>query len=70
MALKDFAAFINEKGEDAICCGFQVQPSTVRSWRSRNAIPRDRWPELLREWGEYGLGDLLRWEASRSSQRA
>lgn len=39
---------------------------TIRSWSSRNAIPRDKWPDILTKFPELGLNDLLSMEqASR-----
>ena len=35
---------------------------TIRSWSSRNAIPRNKWPDILKAYPELGLNDLLAME--------
>lgn len=36
--------------------------ATIRGWSSRNVIPRDKWPEILKAYPEMGLNDLLSME--------
>lgn len=37
--------------------------ATIRGWSSRNVIPRDKWPEILKAYPEMGLNDLLEMES-------
>lgn len=57
-----FSDFITDKGERALAVVFDVPRSTVRTWKRRNAIPRDRWPRLQEIYPEATLEVLVGYE--------
>lgn len=44
----DFANFIREQGVDTISSIVGVPDNTIYQWISRNRVPRERWPELIK----------------------
>lgn len=58
--------WIMAKGQKALADVLKEKRPTIRGWSSRNVIPRDKWPEVLKAYPEMGLNDLLAMEeASR-----
>lgn len=43
----DFSQFIDAHGFKVLAIVFGVPEATIRSWKKRNKIPRDRWDRLL-----------------------
>ena len=44
----DFSNFIRHYGVDTISGIVGLPDNTIYQWVSRNRIPRDRWPELIK----------------------
>lgn len=65
----DFAEFIDHYGAPAISSVTGVDVTLVAVWKSRNHIPRDRWPELLTGLRGLKISRLLALE-SASKERA
>lgn len=55
--------WIKGKGQINLAQTLKENAGTVRMWSSRNVLPRDKWPEILKAYPEVGLNDLLAMEA-------
>lgn len=60
--------WIKAKGPQTLAVALEEKYGTIRSWSSRNAIPRDKWPDILKAYPEVGLNDLLAMEATARGQ--
>ena len=59
--------WIRAKSPQTLAVVLKEKHGTIRSWSSRNVIPRDKWPEIMKEYPEVGLNDLLAMEQARGS---
>lgn len=59
--------WIRSKSPQTLAVVLGERYGTIRSWSSRNAIPRDKWPEILKAYPEVGLNDLLAMEEAGRS---
>lgn len=60
----DFRAWIYQKTPKTLGLVLGRREATIRMWSSRNVIPRDVWPDIMRRVPEIGLTDLLSMEAA------
>lgn len=67
----DFANFIREQGVDTISGILGVPDNTIYQWVSRNRVPRERWPELIKARKlRLTVDKLLAMEAASNSSQA
>ena len=60
----NFREWIDEKTPEKLHLVLDVPHGTIRTWKHRNMIPRDQWPELLTKVRGVKICDLLRMEAA------
>jgi len=61
-----FQDWIDEKTPQTLHDVLGVPQGTIRVWRHRNVIPRNVWPDILKEWRHLGVdvADLLAMETA------
>ena len=61
-----FRDWIDEKTPQTLHVAIGVPHGTIRVWRHRNVIPRNIWPDILKEWRTLGadVNDLLSMESA------
>lgn len=59
-----FRDWIAQKSPKTLGVVLGQKEGTIRMWASRNVIPRDVWPDIMRRLPEIGLTDLLDMEAA------
>ena len=57
------AFFDAHGGVDAVAAALKVPVGTVRVWKTRKAIPRARWPEVLEHFPDVTMAKLKELEA-------
>lgn len=65
-----FPAFIHAVGPKTLALVLNVSESTIYSYASRGRIPRSKWPDLLAEYMELGMKQLLEMEAADAERDA
>lgn len=60
-----FAEFIAETGAQTISGRLGLDASQIYVWKTRNRIPRERWPELLIAFPDLKVDDLFAMDHSR-----
>ena len=66
-----FAEFIAKRGAQTISSRLGRDVSQIYVWKTRNKIPRERWPELLVAFEDLTVDDLFAMaHASKSAERA
>ena len=58
----DFRDWIDRKTPQTLSVVLGSEIGAIRVWRHRRLIPRNIWPEIMREFPEVGLRDLLEME--------
>lgn len=60
----NFRDWIDLKTPQTLHVALGAEVGTIRVWRHRNIVPRNVWPEIMVEFPELGLSDLLAMEAA------
>jgi len=59
-----FSDWIDRKTPQTLHNVLGVEIGAIRVWRHRRMIPRNIWPEIMREFPEVGIRDLTDMEAA------
>lgn len=65
-----FSEFIVDKGVARIADACGVAESTVRKWKERNRIPRERWDAIMDRWPSLKYSHMKALEAASRRQAA
>jgi DNA-binding transcriptional regulator YdaS (Cro superfamily) len=61
--MNSFAEIIKAKGgPKAVADRLGLRPVTIRAWKSRDWIPRQHWPDIIRAYRDVTLTRLLELE--------